>query len=1008
MINAILKDFMINYLQNEYKRFSSILNKYFEHVERCHNEFIITTNDRNQHLKVLNELIKAMNNIYNEKIKLLKGKDIIDQEINENDDDSKQTINIISKNNKDLGIDKDLEKILENNNYNNELINLIDIYESLNIKNLYGIELNNFDEIKSKLLQISNTIGFYSIDIALDLLIGRNYINVIDPDKESEFNNKFDIISKSFIPLSFKKNKSNNLQTEIICNAKTSDYEILLDNYFEIVISVPHRKLNLIFNGYFSQDPINITIRTSQICKQYLYNKKKKICDYMTDKLKYINDKFKSTYIKNLTIGEILGYEKNKLIEKLENDYEKYMKLSKLPFKNLMQEFLSENTTIKLQYNIIKLFLIGNSEENINMAGLLFGLTKDKKFGNDFLSNIIYKNLNYLSQTKLRKSSVTIKSELDKLKNMTPDDVDIKKQIATCKNMPNYVKKIAVDKVEEMKSGSSEYYKQKTYLDILLNYPWPSPNDDENDIFKNIGADLTESKKFLDKLKNTLDEKVYGHEECKSVMQELIGKWLTNPKSSGKAIGLAGPPGVGKTMIAKALGDALSIPFTQINLGGMEDRCILSGHSYTYSAAQPGLILRKMVEAGKPRCVMYFDELDKACTKHGINEIYNVLIHVTDPNTNSQFSDAFFNEVTFRLDKVLFVFSYNDADKIDKILLDRMEKIEVKPYTTADKMIIFKNFLMKEVSESIGVKSDYINFDDSDIEYIIDHYTFEAGVRELKRKLETIFLKLNLDRIFKRNMFEKDNPDKIIIKREQIDQYLNKPNLNIKKIHTHDDVGIINGLYATNNGSGGIIPILIYSNFVGTKNKFLLKITGSQGKVMKESVSFAFTTAMNLIKQEYRQIFLDNHPYGLHIHTPDGATPKDGPSAGSAFTTAFISRILNKKIKKDVAMTGEIEMNGNITAIGGLGYKLKGAQKAGVKIIFVPNENKEDLEKIFQKDKSLEKELKIYLVSHISEILKIALVEDELKSGKTKKRKTVTENNISFDPEKYLNSQFLQ
>lgn len=1005
MINPTLKDFMINYLQTEYARFSELLNKYYEHVERCYNEFLITTNERNQHLKVLNELIKTMNNIYNEEIKQFKCKEIIDQEVNDNDD----SINNCAKhdtNNNDQLDDKELNTLIENNNknYTNELINMMGLYESLNIKKLYGININNFEEIKDKLIQISNTIGFFNVDTALDLIIGKNYKMMFN-GKDIKFNNKLYIVSKFFIPLSFEKRESNNENLDIKCSISLLDYEVLLDNNYELTINLPFRNLNLIFKGYFINDPINILIRTSQICKPFIYDRKKKIGDYVSTKIKYINDKFKNVYIKNLTIGELISFEKNKFIEKMENDYDKYLKLSKLPFKNLMQEFLNDNSTIKTQFHIIKLFLIGNTEENINMAGLLFGLTKDKKYGNDFLSNIIYKNLNYLSQTKLRKSSISIKAELDKLKNMTSDDIDIKKQIASCTNMPQYVKKIAMDKFDEMKSGSSEYYKQKVYLDILLNYPWPSLSNDDNDLFKSIGSDLGESRKFLDNLKSSLDDKVYGHDECKLVIQKLIGKWLTNPKSSGKAIGLEGPPGVGKTMIAKALGDALSIPFTQINLGGMEDRCILGGHSYTYSAAQPGLIIRKMVEAGKSRCIMYFDELDKACTKHGINEIFNVLIHVTDPNTNTQFSDAFFNEVTFRLDKVLFVFSYNDRNKIDKILLDRMEKIEVKPYSVSDKLSIVKNFLIKEISLDVGMNPNYVQFEDNDIEYLIDYYTFEAGVRELKRKLESIYLKLNLDRIYKKGIFENENPSNIVIQKHQIDLYLNKPNLNIKKIHNTDDIGIINGLYATTSGSGGIIPILIYPNFLGNKNKFVLKITGSQGKVMKESVSFAFTTAMNLIKHEFRQLFLDNFPFGLHIHTPDGATPKDGPSAGSAFTTAFISRILNKKIRKDVAMTGEIEMNGKVTAIGGLEYKLKGAQKAGVKIVFVPLENKDDLDKIYIKDKSIQKELQIHTVDHISEILKIALVDEEYIIPKSRIRKK--ENINIFDPCRYINPQFL-
>ena len=205
-----------------------------------------------------------------------------------------------------------------------------------------------------------------------------------------------------------------------------------------------------------------------------------------------------------------------------------------------------------------------------------------------------------------------------------------------------------------------------------------------------------------------------------------------------------------------------------------------------------------------------------------------------------------------------------------------------------------------------------------------------------------------------------------------------KPSLHIKAIHKHPDIGIINGLYATTNGSGGIIPILIYNNFVGSKEKFVLKITGSQGKVMKESVSFSFTTAMNLIKDSYRKKFLKEYANGLHIHTPDGATPKDGPSAGAAFTTAFISRILGKRIRNDIAMTGEIEMNGNITEIGGLAYKLMGAKKAGIKLVFVPKENEKDYIKIKESDdKLLTDGFEVKIVSHISEILEGALIEDD-------------------------------
>ena len=983
MTELTFKEFVFSYLQSEYKRFSNLITNTILHIERLNDNNIINNTERIQFIKSINELIRELNDAYNNKLRKIQNSSMIDDDNNDSKTDE------ISKNvKKNDKLDMNIMGYfgIKHNNFNmdhieNNLIDLLNLNKLLNIPFYKDLYIEDFEQIRKKLIKMGNINGFYSIDDALNLLIGKNYKKLFDKKKEETFLLYLDIVHTYFVPLSLniKKleviNKENYIKSYLV----NSEYDSILENFAELEIKIKGSSTIYVFEGYYIHEPINSLLRTSQICKNYLYNKKKELENYVNS-IKYINEKFKTIYLKNLNIGEIISLDKNTLVQKIDQDYEKYGKYSKMSFKNLMNEFTKEgNNHIKNMYQIIKLLLLG-PDDCINIAGLLFGLTKDKKFGNGVIADIIYKNLNYTSQIKLRKSSISIKNELEKLKAMSSDDVDLKKQVALCRNMPANIKKVALEKIDEMKSGSSEYFKQLTYVNILINFPWVGEEDD--DIFRNIGKDLTKSQEFLEKTKATLDQQVFGHDECKGVMQELIGKWLTNPNSLGKAIGLVGPPGVGKTLIAKGLGDALGIPFVQINLGGLEDGCVLSGHSYTYSAAQPGLIIRKMVEASKSRCVLFFDELDKACAKHGVNEIFNVLIHTTDPNTNNAFNDKFFQEITFPINKVLFVFSYNDASKVDKILLDRMEKIEVKPYTIADKLIITNNFLLKEISQGIGMEYGSVKLTNEDIEYIIESHTFEAGVRELKRKLETLFLKLNLDRIYKRNAFEnrenfsKEHP--ILLDRDTINKYLSKPSLNIKSIHKHPDVGIINGLYATTSGSGGIIPILIYSNFVGSKEKFVLKITGSQGKVMKESVSFSFTTAMNLMKDSYRKKFIKEYPNGLHVHTPDGATPKDGPSAGSAFTTAFISRILGKRIRNDIAMTGEIEMNGNITEIGGLAYKLMGAKKAGIKLVFVPKEDEKDYIKIKESDdKLLTDGFEVRIVSHISEILNGALLEDD-------------------------------
>jgi endopeptidase La len=930
-------EYIINFLQLEYKRIINILNGLSEHINKLHDYQFMEISERNSLLKNTNEISKELNTQYNEKYKSIFNKNFM--------------MNFTNINNKNFA---DLMKIwlsypkLKNSNISNNLI-----------------EILSFENTKHKIIALIKQVGINKLNNLLNILIGPNYYNFINNKK------MLDLINNHFIILNADIESLPKKFEEFEFEYSESNYDMILDRYVCMDINIKEINKKIILEGFFSNDPINIIVKGLQVLNNDLYNKKKEL-DEVIIASKLSTDKFKETFIKSLTLSDIIVYKKNDVLKKLDRDYDKYLKYSKMTFKNIMNEFNkeSENNIINM-IQIIRILLLG-SDDTINIAGLLYGLTKDKKFSNTTISEIIYKNLPYYLQIKLRKSSINIKNELEKLKSMITDDIDLKKQIIACKNMPGQIKKIALEKIEEMKSGSSEFYKQSQYVNILLNYPWPS--DDDNSMFREISKDRQKSREYIERVKKVLDERVYGHKETKQTMQELIGKWISNPSSIGKAIGLVGPPGVGKTLIAKGLGEALGIPFTQINLGGLEDGCVLNGHSYTYSAAQPGLIVRKMCEAGSNRCIIFFDELDKSSAKHGINEIYNVLIHTTDSNTNKNFNDKFFQEVTFPLDKVLFVFSYNDSSKVDKILLDRMEKIEVKPYTMNDKVLITKNFLLKEVMNGIGIEDKSITITDKTIEYLIEYYTFEAGVRELKRKLETILLKLNLDKIYNKEEFNKDNPYEI--NKEKIEKYLDKGEITVKKIHKEPAIGTINGLYATTNGAGGIIPILIYGNYVGRENDFKLKLTGSQGKVMKESVIFAFTTALKLVTKEERDSFIKEYKYGLHVHTPDGATPKDGPSAGSAFTTAFLSIILGKKIRNDIAMTGEIEMNGRITEIGGLAYKLMGAKKAGIKMVFIPKENEKDYIKIKENNKELiNDEFKIKIVDHISEIIDDAFIK---------------------------------
>jgi ATP-dependent Lon protease len=348
---------------------------------------------------------------------------------------------------------------------------------------------------------------------------------------------------------------------------------------------------------------------------------------------------------------------------------------------------------------------------------------------------------------------------------------------------------------------------------------------------------------------------------------------------------------------------------------------------------------------------MYFDELDKCVSKNGqVNELMSILIHLTDPMTNSSFQDRFFQEITFPLNKVIFIFSFNDISKIDRILLDRMEIINVESYSINEKTTILKDYLLKQLCKDIGFEYGSIIFDQDVMTFIIEKYTFEPGVRSLKRSVENILLKLNIDKIYQRGVFVNNNDytvsNPLYITKELISEYLGETKVDYKTIHSKDIVGVVNGLYATAMCSGGIVPIQLIGYHGGKTQKFVLKLTGNQKKIMKESIVYSFTTAINLLTNDGKEKFFKKYPNGIHIHTPEAATPKDGPSAGVAFTLAFLSVMLDLKINREIALTGEIDLYGNVTKIGGVKYKVQGAFKAGVKTVFLPQENKEDLEKV--------------------------------------------------------------
>ena len=539
---------------------------------------------------------------------------------------------------------------------------------------------------------------------------------------------------------------------------------------------------------------------------------------------------------------------------------------------------------------------------------------------------------------------------MEKLKGITNTDIDSKKQVLLCKNMPDHIKKICLEKLDELKNSNSETYKIKLYVNILVQFPWLSDADDN--IFKLISCDKNKSKNFLENIETKLNEQIFGHSTAKNKILQSLAKLISVQGTNISPMALVGPPGVGKTKFAQCLAECLDIPFVQITLGGQNDGELLHGHGYTYSGSQPGLIVKKMVDAGSARCIMYFDELDKCVSKNGqVNELMSILIHLTDPMTNGAFQDRFFQEITFPLNKVIFIFSFNEINKIDKILLDRLELINVESYSIKEKIAISNNYLLKQLCKDIGFEYGSVNFDNNVLTTLIEDYTYEPGVRSLKRNIENILLKLNIDKIYQRGVYDNDDKEytcdnPLNITKELLLEYLGDVKVNYKTIHSKDIVGVVNGLYATTSCFGGIVPIQLTGYHLGNNDKFILKLTGNQKKIMKESIFYSFTTAINLLTNDGKELFFKSYKNGVHIHTPEAATPKDGPSAGVAFTLAFLSLMLDLKIDREIALTGEIDLYGNVAEIGGVKYKIQGAFKAGVKTVYLPSSNKDDVEKL--------------------------------------------------------------
>ena len=447
-------------------------------------------------------------------------------------------------------------------------------------------------------------------------------------------------------------------------------------------------------------------------------------------------------------------------------------------------------------------------------------------------------------------------------------------------------------------------------------------------------------------VEDALENSIYSHNHAKKQIMKIIGQWM-NGKQSGYCFGFEGSPGIGKTSIAKkGLTSCLidvngeSRPFAFIAMGGSSSGSTLEGHGYTYVNSTWGRIVDILMDTKCMNPIIYIDELDKVSNTENGKEIIGILTHLIDPTQNESFQDKYFTGIDIDISNVLFIFSYNDAERIDKILLDRIHRIKFENLTVDDKMVIVRKYILPDINEKMGF-DDTVLMSDEIIEHIINYYTCEPGVRKLKEIIFDLFGEINLELLHATEQTETEIP--VVITVDNIEnKYLTKyKKISEKKIDQQPRIGIINGLWANLLGMGGIIPV--QTSFFPSSIFLDLKLTGLQGDVMKESMSVAKTIAWSLtddtIKQELLKYFELTKCQGLHIHCPDGSISKDGPSAGAAITTAIYSLLNKKHIKNDIAITGEINLSGEITAIGGLDIKISNGIRAGVKTFLYPKEN---------------------------------------------------------------------
>lgn len=766
----------------------------------------------------------------------------------------------------------------------------------------------------------------------------------------------------------------------------------------------------IVIQGLFKDDLLNISTSIKFVKDKMNSHKASLSYDVLT-----VPKYFKDNFLKILSLRDIIVCNSSEIAEEVKKKHNDFKAIQGKPLLSLINEFLLASKYRKI--DILTLLLMSN-EDDQKLAFILFDVfkAKDKKD----VSTEVFQSLHHSIREMLDVSKNKVEKEENDLTKISESDIPYERRINMLKTSED-VKGKAMEKLKSMKSSFQGDSKAQAWLDGLLKLPFGNFSQNEiisfkesfinklnsanpelklfsdsdvdfyinklrlaepsNSIIDEWDRYKIDKKNYLKEVRSTLDSAVYGHKEAKTQLERIFAQWI-NGETKGAVFGLQGPPGTGKTSLAKnGLSKCLKDkagnprPFAFLPIGGSVNGSTLVGHNFTYVGSTWGRIADILMSSNCMNPIIFIDELDKVShTEHG-REIISILTHLTDSTQNDEFEDKFFAGIKLDLSKALIVFSFNDPDLIDPILRDRITMVETHPLNLKEKVTIIRDYMFPEICKEVGFNKEEIVLDESMIKFLIETYTNEAGVRKIKEKIVEIIRDINLNRFHSDEYAIPFTVTESYVKR----LFENRPKVRVKKIHNEPVVGTVNGLYATASGIGGIT--LIQAVRFPADKMLDLQLTGKAGDVMKESVQYALKVAWSLLtKEEQDKIIEDSHnkkSFGIHIHCPDGATPKDGPSAGLAFTLAIYSLLTNKKVNNKVCMTGEVDLHGNAGIIGGLESKLHGGKKAGCTFALIPDDNMDDLERMRREGLSPEDDdFKVYPVTNIKQILEKALVTD--------------------------------